>query len=44
MNTMSIKKDFPVLVNNEGLTYLDSAASSLKPYCVINKIKEYFGL
>ena len=42
MNTMSIKKDFPVLVNNEGLTYLDSAASSLKPYCVINKIKEYY--
>lgn len=42
MNTMSIKKDFPVLVNNQNLTYLDSAASSLKPYCVINKIKEYY--
>ena len=42
MNTMSIKQDFPVLVNNKNLTYLDSAASSLKPYCVINKIKEYY--
>ena len=42
MNTMSIKQDFPVLVNNKDLTYLDSAASSLKPYCVINKIKEYY--
>lgn len=42
LDTQSIKKDFPVLINNPNLTYLDSAASSLKPYCVINKIREYY--
>lgn len=42
LDTKSIKKDFPILTNNPGLAYLDSAASSLKPSCVINKIKEYY--
>ena len=42
LDTKSIKEDFPVLINNPHLTYLDSAASSLKPTCVINKIKEYY--
>ncbi|MBQ8292969.1 MAG: SufS family cysteine desulfurase [Bacilli bacterium] len=42
LDTKSIKKDFPILINNPNLTYLDSAASSLKPACVINKIKEYY--
>ena len=42
LDTKSIKKDFPVLINNPHLTYLDSAASSLKPTCVINKIREYY--
>ncbi len=42
LDTKSIKKDFPVLNNNPNLTYLDSAASSLKPTCVINKITEYY--
>ena len=42
LDTKSIKKDFPVLINNPHLTYLDSAASSLKPACVINKIREYY--
>lgn len=37
-----IKKDFPVLVNNPSLVYLDSCATSLKPKCVIDKIDEYY--
>lgn len=42
LDTNSIKKDFPILIKNPDLAYLDSAASSLKPACVINKIKEYY--
>lgn len=37
-----IKKDFPVLVNNPSLVYLDSCATSLKPKSVIEKIDEYY--
>ncbi len=33
---------FPVLENNPNLTYLDSAASSLKPKCVIDKVNDYY--
>lgn len=39
---IEIKKDFPVLVNNPSLVYLDSCATSLKPKCVIDKIDEYY--
>lgn len=39
---MNVKNDFPVLVNNPGLVYLDNAASSLKPKCVIDKIMYYY--
>ena len=39
---MNVKNDFPILVNNENLVYLDSAASSLKPKCVIDKIIYYY--
>lgn len=39
---LNIKKDFPVLVNNPELAYLDSGASSLKPKCVIDKLDEYY--
>lgn len=41
-NILNIKKDFPVLVNNPDLVYLDSCASSLKPKVVIDKIVEYY--
>lgn len=37
-----IRNDFPVLVNDEKLAYLDSAASSLKPKCVIEVIDDYY--
>lgn len=40
MNNM--KSDFPVLVNNPNLVYLDTCATSLKPYSVINKLVEYY--
>ncbi len=42
MDFNNIKKDFPVLLNNPSLHYLDSAASSLKPKCVIDKIDYYY--
>lgn len=42
MDILNIKKDFPVLNKNESLHYLDSAASSLKPKCVIDKIDYYY--
>lgn len=41
-NILNLKKDFPVLVNNPDLIYLDSCASSLKPKVVIDKIDEYY--
>ena len=36
------KKYFPIFDNNKSLVYLDSAASSLKPKCVIDKIDYYY--
>ncbi|VVC03374.1 Cysteine desulfurase [Candidatus Bilamarchaeum dharawalense] len=37
-----IKKDFPVLVNNPDIVYLDSACTSLKPMQVIEAEMEYY--
>ena len=34
------RQDFPSL--KAGVAFLDSAASSLKPFCVINKLNEYY--
>lgn len=36
------KKDFPIFKKNPGLVYLDSAATSLKPQCVIDAENEYY--
>jgi len=41
-NFFSIKKDFPLFTNYPTLVYLDSAATSLKPQSVIEKINEYY--
>jgi len=41
-NVQKIKKDFPIFGNNPGLVYLDSAATSLKPQSVIDKLEEYY--
>lgn len=37
----TIRKDFPVFTNQSDLIYLDSAATSLKPWVVIEKEREY---
>lgn len=37
-----IRKDFPMIGNNENVIYFDNAATSLKPKCVIDKIVEYY--
>ncbi len=42
MNVNKIKADFPVLRDNPNLSYLDNAASALKPDCVINKVNDYY--
>ncbi len=42
MDTNEFKKDFPVLIKNPNLHYLDNAASSLKPKCVIDAIDDYY--
>lgn len=42
MSLSEYRKDFPVLNEKPNLHYLDSAASSLKPKCVIDKIDYYY--
>lgn len=37
-----IKKDFPIFLQNPGLTYLDTTATSLKPQAVIKKLTDYY--
>ncbi len=37
-----LRDEFPVLKDNPNLHYLDNAASSLKPKCVINKLDYYY--
>jgi cysteine desulfurase / selenocysteine lyase len=39
---MSRRKDFPLLVKNPRLHYLDSAATSQKPAVVLDAIREYY--
>lgn len=36
------KEDFPILLNNKNLVYLDSSATSLKPKQVIDEINNYY--
>ena len=38
----NLRQDFPLLQLNPDLTYLDSAATSLKPQVVLDKINEYY--
>lgn len=37
-----IRNDFPMFRNNPNLVYFDSAATSFKPQCVIDKVVEYY--
>ena len=41
MNIYDIKKDFPLLANND-ITYLDSGATTQKPIQVIDAISDYY--
>ncbi|KKU80576.1 MAG: Cysteine desulfurase, SufS subfamily [Candidatus Peregrinibacteria bacterium GW2011_GWA2_47_7] len=41
--TSTIKQDFPTLVNDPTLVYLDSAASHQTPHVVIDAMNEYYG-
>jgi cysteine desulfurase / selenocysteine lyase len=36
------RKDFPLLANNPGLHYLDSAATSQKPRAVLDAMRDYY--
>ncbi len=42
LECMKLRGDFPVLRENKDLVYLDNAASTLKPDCVINEINNYY--
>ncbi len=45
LNTENIRKDFPILrrtVNGKKLVYLDNAATTQKPLCVINALKDFY--
>ncbi len=41
-NPKQVRDDFPIYYHRPDLVYLDSAATSLKPISVINKINEYY--
>lgn len=41
-NKDTIRKQFPLLMANPTLHYLDSAATSLKPQCVLDTMNEYY--
>lgn len=42
MELKNLKKDFPWFKNNPNITYLDNAATALKPQCVIDTINNYY--
>ena len=39
---MNLRADFPLLANNPGLHYLDSAATSQKPRVVLDTIRDFY--
>ncbi|VVB99552.1 Cysteine desulfurase [uncultured archaeon] len=42
MISEKIRQEFPALQNNPGLVYLDNAATTLKPKCVIDAVRSYY--
>lgn len=42
VSDMGLKNDFPIFKKNKKFVYLDSAATSLKPQVVIDKITDYY--
>jgi len=39
---LKVRSDFPLLVNNPGLHYLDSAATSQKPRVVLDALRDFY--
>jgi selenocysteine lyase/cysteine desulfurase len=39
---LGLRPDFPLLVNNPGLHYLDSAATSQKPKVVLDALRDFY--
>jgi cysteine desulfurase / selenocysteine lyase len=39
---VNLRRDFPLLANNPGLHYLDSAATSQKPNVVLDALREFY--
>ena len=42
MDVKRIRKDFPLLSAQEGAVYLDSAATSQKPACVLEAERTFY--
>lgn len=42
LDVEKIRKDFPMFRNNPDLIYFDSAATSLKPQCVIDAVVDFY--
>ena len=42
LDVTKIRADFPMFANNPGLIYFDSAATSLKPQCVIDAVTDFY--
>ncbi|HEV7387681.1 MAG TPA: SufS family cysteine desulfurase [Gemmatimonadaceae bacterium] len=40
--SLNLRRDFPLLVNNPGLHYLDSAATSQKPAVVLDALRDFY--
>lgn len=42
LDVEKIRKDFPMIQNNPDLIYFDTAATSLKPQCVIDAVNDFY--
>jgi len=42
LDVKKIRQDFPMIVNNPDLIYFDSAATTLKPQCVIDSVVDFY--
>lgn len=42
MDVKQIREEFPLLVQNEGIVYLDNAATSQKPACVLEAERDFY--
>lgn len=41
-NLIDIKKEFPIFANNPDMVYLDSAATTQKPQCVLDEAEKFY--